>query len=60
MSKPYVHAVSSAKKFGGIWEDYIDIHEFLDSSKAVMSDLRHRALDVGPSRFNNGKGTSGA
>ena len=44
MSKPYVHAVSSAKKFGGIWEDYIDIHEFLDSSKAVMSDLRHRAL----------------
>lgn len=44
MSKPYIHAQSSAKKFGGIWEDYIEIHEFLDSSKAVISDNRHRAL----------------
>jgi len=44
MSKPFIHAISSAKKFGGIWEDYIEIHEFMDSSKAVMSDQRHRAL----------------
>lgn len=44
MSKPYIHAVSSAKKFGGQWEDYIHIHEFLDSSKAVIADNRHRAL----------------
>lgn len=44
MSKPYVHAVSSAKKFGGIWEDYMEIHEFLDSSKGVIADNRHRAL----------------
>lgn len=44
MSKPYIHAVSSAKKFGGEWQDYIEIHEFLDSSKAVIADNRHRAL----------------
>lgn len=44
MSKPYIHAQSSAKKFGGTFEDYLDIHEFLDSSKAVISDNRHRAL----------------
>jgi len=44
MSKPYIHAMSSAKKFGGQWEDYIEIHEFLDSSKSVIADNRHRAL----------------
>lgn len=44
MAKPYFHAQSSAKKYGGIWEDYMDIHEFMDSSKAAFSDNRHRAL----------------
>lgn len=44
MSKPLIHAQSSARKFGGTWEDYMPIHELLDSSKSVMSDNRHRAL----------------
>lgn len=44
MSKPYHHAVSSAKKFGGTFEDYMEIHEFMDSSKAAFPDNRHRAL----------------
>jgi len=44
MSKPYIHARSSAKKFGGKWEDYIEIHELLDSSKAAIADNRHRVL----------------
>ena len=44
MSKPYIHAKSSAKKFGGQWEDYIEIHELLDSSKAAVADNRHRVL----------------
>lgn len=44
MSKPYIHAVSSAKKFGGEWQDYIEIHELMDSSKSVIADNRHRAL----------------
>ena len=42
--KPYIHAVSSAKKFGGVWNDYIEIHNFMDSSKGHIADNRHRAL----------------
>jgi hypothetical protein len=44
MAKPYFHAQSSAKKYGGIWEDYMQIHEFMDSSKAAFPDNRHRVL----------------
>lgn len=44
MSKPYVHAVSSAKRFGGKPEDYVEIHNLMDSSKGAMCDNRHRAL----------------
>ena len=44
MAKPWIHAESSAKRFGGKPEDYIEIHNLMDSSKATMSDVRHRAL----------------
>lgn len=44
MSKPFIHAKTSAEKFGGVWQDYMEIHELLDSSKAVVADSRHRAL----------------
>ena len=44
MAKPYIHAVSSAKKFGGIYKDYLDIHEFMDTSKSTIADNRQRAL----------------
>jgi hypothetical protein len=44
MAKPYYHALNSAKKYGGEWQDYMHIHEFMDSSKAAMPDNRHRAL----------------
>ena len=44
MSKPWIHAVSSAKRFGGIPEDYIEIHNLLDSSKGTIADSRHRAM----------------
>ncbi len=44
MSKPFIHAKSSAKKYGGKWEDYFPIHQIMDSSKAAFSDNRHRAL----------------
>ena len=44
MAKPWVHAESSAKKFGGVPEDYIEIHNLLDSSKGTIADSRHRAL----------------
>lgn len=44
MAKPFFHAKSSAKKFGGTWEDYMEIHELMDSSKSAFPDNRHRAL----------------
>lgn len=44
MSKPWIHAASSAKRFGGNPEEYLDIHNFMDSSKATIADSRHRAL----------------
>lgn len=42
--KPYVHAQSSVKKWGGKPDDYLPIHDFMDSSKGVFPDNRHRAL----------------
>jgi len=44
MAHPLTHAKSSARRFGGIPEDYLPIHDLLDSSKAVFPDNRHRAL----------------
>ena len=44
MSKPVIHSRSSVKKYGGVIDDYIKIHTFLDSSKSAISDVRHRAI----------------
>ena len=44
MANPYHHAVSSAKKWGGVPEDYQAIHDWFDESKMMMADFRHRAL----------------
>lgn len=44
MSHPWVHARSSAKKWGGSPQDYIDIHAWFDESKASLHDWRHRAV----------------
>jgi hypothetical protein len=40
--KPYIHSVECAKRFGGKWEDYMDINEFMDSSKGVLPGQLHR------------------
>ena len=42
--KPWEHAKHSVKRWGGTMEDYMPIHDFLDSSKAHFPDMRHRAL----------------
>lgn len=42
--KPHIHAQLDVKHFGGKIEDYLDIHEFIDSSYHVLPDVRHRAL----------------
>jgi hypothetical protein len=44
VAKPVFHAESSARRFGGKAEDYLEIHDFMDSSKGAMADNRHRAL----------------
>lgn len=42
--KPLLHAKISVKNYGGSVEDYLPIHNFIDSSKVTMPDIRHRAL----------------
>ena len=42
--KPYIHAKSSAKRYGGVPEDYLEIHDFMDSTKSALADVRHRAI----------------
>ena len=42
--KPHLHAKLSVKKYGGKIEDYLAIHEFFDSSKIAVPDVRHRAM----------------
>lgn len=44
MSKPIIHAISSARKYGGAPEDYLPIHQLMDSSKNGVADNRHRVL----------------
>ncbi len=44
MSHPFFHSKSSAKTFGGKPQDYEKIHCFIDSSKALIADHRHRCL----------------
>lgn len=42
--KPFIHAKNSAKKHGGIPTDYQAIHDFIDSPKSSLADIRHRAV----------------
>jgi len=42
--KPYLHALVSVKKWGGCPEEYLQIHDFIDSSKSTFPDMRHRAI----------------
>lgn len=32
------------RRWGGVVTDYLPIHEFIDSSKKVVGDIRHRSL----------------
>ena len=44
MAKPLIHAKSSARKFGGKAEDYLAIHDCMDSSKSVEASAKHRLV----------------
>ena len=41
---PCHHSLTSIKLWGGKEEDYVDIHNWLDATKEVWADARHRAL----------------
>ena len=42
--KPFLHAKNSARKFGGDPLDYLELHTWFDSTKAVIPDMRHRMI----------------
>lgn len=44
MAKPWVHAVASAKRWGGTPEDYAAIHDKIDSSKMAHAEVTHRCV----------------
>ena len=44
MTHAVLHAQSSVRRFGGKVEDYLPIHDWLDASKEMFCDFRHRAL----------------
>lgn len=42
--KPWQHAKTAARKFGGIPENYLGISNFIDSTKAHVANMAHRAI----------------
>lgn len=44
MAHPWHHALSSARRFSGVAEDYLALHSWFDESKLITADFRHRAL----------------
>lgn len=44
MAHPFHHAESSARRYGGVPEDYQGIHDWLDASKQYLALPTHRAL----------------
>lgn len=44
MAHALYHARSSARKFGGTADDYIEYHAFMDHTKAHIADARHRLV----------------
>jgi len=64
MAHSLYHAKSSEKRFAGNWKDYLPLHQFLDGSKIILADPRHRSLYhhdhaahiLGPLLFGNHMG----
>jgi hypothetical protein len=44
VAKAWVHAVSSARRWGGKPEDIILIHERMDSTKMAHAEMTHRCV----------------
>jgi hypothetical protein len=44
MANPLIHSKSSVKRWGGKVEDYLSIHELIDSPKSTMNNNSSRLL----------------
>jgi len=44
MAKPIFHATNSARKFGGKPEDYLHIHNKMDTTKSAHASMKHRII----------------
>ena len=42
MAHPIDHAKSAARRWGGVWTDYIAIEEWFDETKAWLGHSKHR------------------
>lgn len=42
--KPLLHSKNSVKRYGGNIDDYIQIHDFFDSTKAAYPNIKHRCI----------------
>src|SRR5262245_43162345 len=40
--KPLQHARITAHRYSGEWQDWIAIHDWIDSSKAIFPSMQHR------------------
>jgi hypothetical protein len=44
MANSYHHSLSSVKKWGGTFQEFMKYHDWFDESKSHYGDFRHRAL----------------
>ena len=44
MADPFDHARSSVRKWGGVPEDYLEVHQWFDQTKVSWADPRHRSI----------------
>jgi hypothetical protein len=42
--KPMIHSRNSVKRYGGVVQDYLPLHDWMDSTKAAYADFAHRAI----------------
>lgn len=42
--KPLVHSRNSVRRYGGQVEDYLPLHNWMDSTKSAYADFGHRAI----------------
>lgn len=42
MAQSVIHAQASARHFGGVPDDYIAVHEWIDQFKKLVGDITHR------------------